>query len=717
MKQKLNRKCFLDFFIVSCTISFFWCYILRRTSWNSFGIPLEDYEEHYTGDILFVLARIKAYATGEILPFFPAHLSYLNAPFGANWSDYPTDLLGYYPAAILAFLFGLLHGSTLYVLLCAIMAGIAFYLTGRFMDYRRDYVIVFSILFGLSPYLFYRSLMHLTLTIYWHIPLMILAIVWCANPDKVYIDKRFALTFFFVVAFLTGMYNPYYACCFVWLLCLVGIGQASDRQFVALKKSIFLFSAAVLGFIATHLDTFLFVAINGVNHGGVVRGIDSLYGLRLPDMFFPYTHRSHLMMTISRFYQNRAPGGINRGEAALAYIGIISVFGFLWLSISGTIKVFAKKCEEVSFWYWILLSILALGIGGGVIYLFEAFGFQLIRATNRFSIVIMAIVLLFLSEKLPQTRFGKIWFLLPIVIIIVGLWDQLPPRVTPQVLSRIQFKVDSDKKMVRDLERQLPQKAMVFELPQSDFPEVGTIYKMGDYDHFRPYLFSHFLSFSYGTVKGREDGQWQEIVGKLPPHEMLQYLNKYGFSALLINKKGYEDGANKLSREVRSEGYEIIYNKGDFVAFRLRPVSDPSLPNLGQIERTLNMNQFEDLLKATKCYLREKVRSTHLTPLAAEKIGCLDLNYGGYQPDAPNSNWTQFGGWAGAWGDKSVAIGMLGSYETIQNIIKKYGPISKNIYFPYPMKLQQNKMLTPKIKGQLLIEFDQDYFMSGSLSK
>jgi len=60
-----------------------------------------------------------------------------------------------------------------------------------------------------------------------------------------------------------------------------------------------------------------------------------------------------------------------------------------------------------------------------------------------------------------------------------------------------------------------------------------------------------------------------------------------------------------------------------------------------------NLTQFEDLLKAARCYIQKGLDVKELYPLTAENAGCFDKSYGGYEKPAPNYNWTTQGGWLG----------------------------------------------------------------------
>ena len=82
---------------------------------------------------------------------------------------------------------------------------------------------------------------------------------------------------------------------------------------------------------------------------------------------------------------------------------------------------------------------------------------------------------------------------------------------------------------------------MVFQLPYVPFPEYPQVNKMHDYDHFRGYLHSKKLRWSYGTIKNRAGDRVLQEVASLPNDEFVQALAFAGFSGIYLDRDGYED--------------------------------------------------------------------------------------------------------------------------------------------------------------------------------
>jgi phosphoglycerol transferase len=116
---------------------------------------------------------------------------------------------------------------------------------------------------------------------------------------------------------------------------------------------------------------------------------------------------------------------------------------------------------------------------------------------------------------------------------------------------------------------------MVFQMPVMDYPESGGGGVL-PYNHLRPYLYSHDLRFSYGTMKNRPGMQWQYTMDRLGLVAAIPSLEKYGFGAVYVNTGGTPDRGASLIATVRGMGYTVIPNEaGDLLCVFLHPASPP----------------------------------------------------------------------------------------------------------------------------------------------
>ena len=140
------------------------------------------------------------------------------------------------------------------------------------------------------------------------------------------------------------------------------------------------------------------------------------------------------------------------------------------------------------------------------------------------------------------------------------------------------------------METVLPPGSMVFQLPVMDFPE-SPLPGIPSYDHFRPYLYSQHLRFSFGSMKGRPREQWQHELQKLlldgaqinQEAKKIQFntanvrravdeLQRLGFKAIYINRNGFPDRGKGLEEALLEIGYDkppIRNATGDLVCIQL----------------------------------------------------------------------------------------------------------------------------------------------------
>ena len=568
----------LQALIVSLAIvTLVWCYAYHRWTPEAWSTPIV-----YSGDALQWLSSAKAQATGEIHPILPKFPPSLGAPFVANWNDYPTPEEG--PLALLGFLarlFGLFRAANLTVLCAHLLAAGSF----LFVCWQLRYNLIFSaagaILFALSRYAFFRGFSHMPLTYYWHVPLGFLVAYWCLKERISPGSKKFWCGV--GVAILFGIHNPYYSGIFLQFLggvVLLHLVRRAPWRQIAVP----LVLAAVLAgtFALVNLDTFHTRHVEGHNLGAVIRGYPSLevYALKPIELLVPMGHRLYFVEKWARRgYFDRAHFLGEAGGAYLGLAGIVALSWLLWLVLK---SVAGRKDEAIPLHLWGILWVGAYSIVGGINGFVGAFGLFLFRGSNRYSIVILALLLFFLVRQLSAVsrRWTRpVTLLFALLLIGIGIWDQTPVALGKREIANLHKKIEEDAAFVSELESRLPPGAMIFQLPIMGFPEVGPTLGVGDYELFRPYLFSHHLRFSYGSNKGRTRERWQKEALQLGTTAFVDLLERYGFSALFIARAGYADKAAALVGELRGLGRsEILAASPEFLCIALRPSPRPIWP-------------------------------------------------------------------------------------------------------------------------------------------
>ena len=554
-----------------------WCNVYDMTSLASWSVP-----RLYGGDGWWNLAVIKAYRDGEITPFSFQTVSSLNAPFSANWNDYPTsEKMLPYCVGIGARFIGLMPAFNLAGLMAVVLAALAFYIACRMLKYQWMFGFVGAVMFGFSHYMSARLLGHLSLNYYWHIPFYLVVTWWCLDSSDLPIRST-RWWFAVAVGAVTGFQAIYYAFLFWQFLGFAMVMQGLRRN-KSKVISVISIAATSVGFtVLMAAPLMLYRILHGSNVFVVQRSLGNLqvYGLQLPELFLPPFYRWKAFFDFGQ--ANYFGVSLIRGEMGSPYLGIIGIGGFVWLMGFGVLRLLEGRAHRIPVMFWQSLWIIVFSLVGGLNLLLGVSGLQLFRATNRFSIVLLCLALLFLIKQLGQICPREHHLIVAFLLLLVGLWDILPPFMEDEGIRATQKVVAADREFVQRLEQTVPVGTMVFQVPVMDFPEVVPHLGVADYTYFRPYLYSGTLHFSFGSDKGRARESWQHDVENLPPLEMADTLERYGFGAVLIDRRGYSDAAANLLKDLESSGRKVIDEDemGEFVAVGLRPKAQVVLPDI-----------------------------------------------------------------------------------------------------------------------------------------
>jgi hypothetical protein len=556
-----------------------WCVAYNRWTPSAWRTPIA-----YEGDALEQMATAKAFGSGEVLPVASKIVPSLGAPFAANWNDFPLTEEGLFVwLGLLVRIFGVFLGANLGVLAAHLLAAASFYLVSRALRAERIWAATGAFLFSMSPFAFGRGLAHLTLNYYWHVPLGLLVALWCFRSTPIGHDRR-KVWACVATAVIFGVQNIYYSAIFFQFLVLaaaVCLLRGSSWRQVALPLAIAFILLSVV--LLMNADTLLYRFAHGPNPTAVTRNYRDLekYALKPIELFLPFRHSVVAFQDWARrnyFSQTGIPGEI--GFVYLGITGIVGLVTLIWATAKAGLDCPVRRPPwQFGFVAWVILFSIIGGINGflGMI------GLILFRGTNRYSVVILALVLLFLVERLSiitsQWKRGIVWAVAGLVAA-VGFFDQTPVRRwARRATEKAQALVRDDARFTSALEAKLGPGAMVFQMPIVDFPEGANVGAMDAYAHLRPYLHSRTLRFSFGSVKGRPRERWQRDTLRLGLPHLLQELEKFGFAAVMINKKAYQDGGAEIVSALAARGrMAVLAQTDDLVGIALIPVREPIQP-------------------------------------------------------------------------------------------------------------------------------------------
>jgi phosphoglycerol transferase len=552
-----------------------WCAansMWTRAAWKRPTVYLGPYLGPSKPDVLLHLAFIRAARDGHFVPFCSKIVPELGAPNEANWNDWPiVEEFPIYGMGLLARGVGIFAALNIALLFCHVLAGLAFYFVARFCQIGLVWSFTAALAFGLTSFIFSESPDHPLVALCWHIPLFLLVWNWVGSETGVR-PRTGKFWLGIAIGFVAGLQMPYYAAVFCQLTLLGAIAMfARSRRWPQLISACCFVGATILAFALMNLDTWIYQLRMGPNPAALVREYKwvEIYGLKLVDFVFPpLTHRWEAFRSLAQWQIHNS---VLIGEGN--YFGII---GLVALSILTGVVVFAlikRNAMAIPKEAWQVLWIILFFTVGGLNAIVALFGFTYLRTGCRFGVVILAISLLFAARWLNQRNLRLAWSIpLALAACVLALLDQVPRPPSMEENTMVARQISSDQKFVSDLEKALPNNAMIFQFPVMDFPEAP-LRDVGGYDHLRPYLFSRTLRFSFGSVKGRAREQWQRELDRMTLPEVLATLKSRGFSALYVNRKAYPNDARDIEANLRALGYDqkIDNIEGDLFCVLLTP--------------------------------------------------------------------------------------------------------------------------------------------------
>jgi len=566
--------------LLTALVASLWCLTTGRTSLEAWRVPVD-----YSDDALFTLGMLRAAQDGHLLPVGPIEVPELGAPHAAGWNGFLRQHKPqYWLAGRLARAMGLFPAANLLVLLATVLAALSFLAVSRYFRARPEWALAGACAFALSPFFFYRALSHLTLSNYWPIPLAILVVTWAFGRNGLAPGSRR----FWVAAAITlvaGLHNLYYAALLAQFLGLACLSQwLVRRQRRAALGALALLVVLFATVLADNANLLLQLASEEPT-ALVVRPYGNLerYALKPIELLLPIGGGSIVpWRAAGAAYVRKA---LVRGELGSVYLGIAGVAALLALVLKTARAVLGRPARPLPATALALVWIFAHSVVGGLNGLVGLTGFVWLRASGRYSIWILALVLLWGVVAMSRTALARQRWASVLAATVAGaltLVDQLPPRTRAGAIREVGSRVASDGTFAGSLESALPAGAMLFQLPVVDFPEGQRILAASDYEHLRPYLHARRLRFSYGSDKGRTQDAWQRRVELLEPAPMADALERMGFAGVVVNRKAYPDGAQALREALAATGRLETWESPDrdFLFVRLRPGPSPQPPDL-----------------------------------------------------------------------------------------------------------------------------------------
>jgi phosphoglycerol transferase len=542
------------------------------------------------------------------------HNPQLGAPFGQDLRDFPsggqtTQLV------VLRAITAVVHPTGLAINIYffagfAVLAGVAF-LALRRLGLSAPIAAGLAVAYDFLPFHLFHGPDHILHSAYFTAPLAVLLLVRVLEPDLRFVrDPRGAvrrpyfgpdgsllakpLVVLFLLAVVIGASEEMISIFTVVLLVIGGIlATLAARRASHVVFALLLASAIAATLLLVSLPTILHVISVGKNPLAAKRYAfeSDLYGLRPAFMLLPTPqHWVSALGSYARTLLRRNPFPSEGGQAigTIGAIGVFIAIGMLFVRALRAQRGERDRHRRVPPSISMPLAtviVLAILLGaGGATFLDVLSGFVQLRTWNWIVLIIAfaAFVLTGLAcERVWRSilaRTSSTWIRRATVVIAVvvlagvGILDGGRPTL-PNSKS-ITAKWESDQAFVAAMHKVQPANGMIFEFPVVRFPESWPIANMRDYDQFRGYLADKgTFRWSYGSVKGRPQADWQTKLPAIPTAADLRALIGLGFTGLWVNRDGYTDrGQYFEARLVPLLGHPTLVSPDTQLAFYdLRP--------------------------------------------------------------------------------------------------------------------------------------------------
>lgn len=525
----------------------------------------------------------------------------LGAPFEANFLDFAKPETLYLVAYKIAGLFtenvALIHNMFYFAGFVLVALAALFVLRDGF---RLSWVLACTgaLLYTFLPYHFLR-VGHLFLSNYFVIPLAVWLALQVAAKHLPFFDRRrrgrvrIAVVLTALLIASTSIYYTFFGLC---VILGTGILEALRQRTWHRLISAALVCGIIIGGLGINLAPSLLHRVNaGANPEVATRALSELntFALRPAQMLLPNVqHRSASLAEVTQQYTRSISAGGETNSSSLGLIGSIGFLILLVVLIAG--DRLGEKLPALGVAARINATILVIAVSGGGGALLALLVSPQFRALNRGSVVIafvsIAALLLLIDQALRRwcPRHPLIPPLVGILLLTIGLWDQVPAGNRPNAVA-IAKSYENDRRFVQAIESNNAPNLKILQYPYQSLPEPAPIYHETPYSQLRGFLHSNTLRWSAGNMRGRTGDNWHRALSQLPLSDLLNEARQAGFGGVWVDRQALADGGNSLDAEFRALGLNKVLTSADasLAFYPMTPSGDkvpelPLAPELGK---------------------------------------------------------------------------------------------------------------------------------------
>jgi hypothetical protein len=460
----------------------------------------------------------------------------------------------------------------------------------RAIGISRPAAFVAGTLFALSPYALYKNIAHFGMAVYLIPFVCAIALQLASNklPERGFLKWP-------GVGLLAGsgllgfnyIYYPFFGCFFV--VVATAIGSLTFRS-----KRILASGALVLAVTGGCAFVNLAPSLYSWSRYGrpiilndKIAAQAEIYALKIRSLVSP--NYLHWFPPFRKWVEREQVAGYpNETENMTSRLGAVGTLGFLGLLgvlLAPTVAARSETGRTCLGAGQLTVAGLLLATTGGFGALFSLLVTPDIRAYARICPFLTMFALVAVAMAMDGGRWShRRKMLIAAAVLAIGLADQSTGAYgmnNEYPASAAQLPLL--KGFVHQIERALPESAMVLQLPlrRTYLNEIG-VGRIQPYEHLKLYLVSRHIRWSYPGLSNEQVG-WLESAARLPLQQLPQQMAVEGFSAIVIDRYGYQDNGQAEIAAVRAPlgDQGVLAETERFVALDIRSLTGPAtLPRL-----------------------------------------------------------------------------------------------------------------------------------------
>ncbi len=346
---------------------------------------------------------------------------------------------------------------------------------------------------------------------------------------------------------MSGTYQAFFSC--LMLATASVAGALHTRQRTPLRRGAILVACVVLATAVQLLPSWANTWRDGGNTAIAAASVGDVEAnaLKIAPLVLPRRdHGIDALATLRARYEGADPESASRPDVALGLVGACGLLLLLGLPLFPRSAARPREAGQRS--ATLVYVALLFGTVGALGSLFALFVTPQLHLLDRIAPFIAFIAILTsvgIVQRIFQRRTAIARGIAAVLVAVLIIVDQAglgsdAARAASQARAGA---FTLDRNFHAAVEAALPARSMVWQLP--DRPRLQELADVpaNALDPFAGYLHTTHLRWSGGATPGRPGARWQRLLDAFPLDARLPVLAALGFSAILLDRRGYSDPA------------------------------------------------------------------------------------------------------------------------------------------------------------------------------